>query len=133
MGKSATESLPEPVMTESPAVWPLVIADTPAILALNDAPSWLVEQVVADMSARDALGRKRYGVPLQVENGRPCAVDAYQEILDFAAYARQCAERTRHAFWFEMASTAVKMAARVRYQMALEAELAEAAREEEGA
>jgi hypothetical protein len=59
---------PAPVANDKPAVWPLV---------------------VADMQARDQLGRERYGVPLQPHNGRDVLVDAYQEALDHCVYLRQ--------------------------------------------
>jgi len=45
--------------------------------------------VIADMRERDALGRERYGVPLQSDNGRNAMVDAYQEALDLVAYLKQ--------------------------------------------
>lgn len=59
---------PAPIANDRPAVWPLVIAD---------------------MKARDRLGRERYGVPLQPGNGRDALRDAYEEALDLCAYLRQ--------------------------------------------
>jgi len=59
---------PPPVANEKPAVWDLVMTD---------------------MRARDAEGRRKYGVPLQPHNGRDPLVDAYQEALDQAVYLRQ--------------------------------------------
>lgn len=59
---------PPPVPSGRPAVWDLV---------------------VADMHARDAFGRRRYGTPLQPHNGRDALADAYQEALDLAVYLRQ--------------------------------------------
>lgn len=59
---------PAPTPTAGPAVWDLVIAD---------------------MRARDAIGRERYGMPLQPGNGRDALKDAYAEALDLAAYLRQ--------------------------------------------
>lgn len=59
---------PAPVANDKPAVWPLV---------------------VADMGKRDAVGRERYGVPLQPHNGRDALRDAYEEALDLAVYLRQ--------------------------------------------
>lgn len=64
---------PDPIPNNRPAVWALV---------------------VADMQARDAEGRRKYGTPLQPFNGRDALVDAYQEALDLVAYLRQAiAER----------------------------------------
>ena len=59
---------PAPVANDKPTVWPLV---------------------VADMQARDQLGRERYGVPLQPHNGRDALRDAYEEALDLCAYLKQ--------------------------------------------
>lgn len=55
-------------------------------------PIW--ELVVEDMRARDQLGRRRYGVPLQAHNGRAPLIDAYQEALDLAVYLRQAIEES---------------------------------------
>lgn len=59
---------PPPVPNDKPAVWPLVIAD---------------------MNARDQVGRERYGTPLQPHNGRDALADAYAEALDLCVYMRQ--------------------------------------------
>lgn len=59
---------PAPIPNECPFVWDLV---------------------VADMRHRDAIGRERYGVPLQPFNGRDALFDAYCECLDMAVYLRQ--------------------------------------------
>ncbi len=59
---------PAPIPNGRPAVWDLVLAD---------------------MAARDAEGRRKYGVPLQPHNGRDPLVDLYQELLDAVVYARQ--------------------------------------------
>jgi hypothetical protein len=66
-------SQPPPKPNTNPAVWDLVIAD---------------------MHARDRVGRERYGTPLQAHNGRDALRDAYEEALDLAVYLRQAiAER----------------------------------------
>lgn len=51
--------------------------------------------VIADMKARDQVGRERYGTPLQAFNGRDALVDAYQEALDLVVYLRQEIEERR--------------------------------------
>lgn len=62
----------------------------------NDStPVW--ELVVADMKARDQIGRARYGVPLQAGNGRDQLRDAYEECLDMAVYLRTAIEERQHA------------------------------------
>ena len=71
--RRVTEQAP-PIRNDLPAVWDLVIAD---------------------MQARDAEGRRKYLVPLQPMNGRNALIDAYQEILDLAAYVRQTMEELR--------------------------------------
>ena len=58
---------PAPTPNGRPAVWDLV---------------------VEDMRARDALGRSRYGTPLQAGNGRDALRDLYEELLDAAVYAK---------------------------------------------
>jgi len=45
--------------------------------------------VIEDMRARDALGRERYGTPLQARNGRNPALDRYEEALDEIVYSKQ--------------------------------------------
>ena len=59
---------PDPVPNDRPAVWGLVIAD---------------------MHARDGVGRERYGTALQPFNGRDALKDAYAEALDLCVYLRQ--------------------------------------------
>ncbi len=66
--KMMAKEQPAPVANDRPAVWPLV---------------------VADMQARDQLGRERYGVPLQPHNGRDALRDVYEEALDLCAYLKQ--------------------------------------------
>jgi len=53
----------------------------------NSVPVW--DMVIADMRARDKVGRNRYGTPLQVDNGRDPLWDAYEELLDACVYLRQ--------------------------------------------
>ena len=73
---------PPPTAGEGAECWPLVIASSP----WSDATK-------ADMLARDALGRERYGTPLHVWNGRDAAIDAYQECLDLRVYLMQVQAR----------------------------------------
>ncbi len=61
--------------------------DQPKPKTTNDIPVW--DLVIADMVARDQLGRERYGTPLQAFNGRDALIDAYQEALDLVVYLRQ--------------------------------------------
>ncbi|WP_223644441.1 hypothetical protein [Corallococcus sp. EGB] len=97
---------PPPAANDKPAVWDLVVQDLErdeAPLSTLKAPfPWstrdLMALVRADARARDAQGRKRYGVPLQAGNGRDAPVDAYQEALDLAVYLRQALEEHASRF-----------------------------------
>jgi len=72
MSKEPSVSVqPDPILNESTPIWELVISD---------------------MKERDNVGRERYGVPLQANNGRDALVDAYQEALDLVVYLRQAIE-----------------------------------------
>lgn len=62
-----TEPQQEPVASESPALWDLV---------------------VQDMKERDSFGERKYTKRLQAHNGRDFLADAYQEALDLAVYLR---------------------------------------------
>lgn len=71
------------------------VHDQPPPKPNASTPVW--DLVIADMKARDAAGRERYGTPLQANNGRDHLVDAYQEALDKAVYLRALiAERDEH-------------------------------------
>lgn len=82
-------SQPEPRRAAGPAIWDLVIADQ------EPATSAWERLVIPDMRARDALGRERYGTPLQANNGRDALRDAYDEVLDSVVYLRQAMEEGR--------------------------------------
>ena len=57
----------------------------------NDSkPVW--ELVIEDMKKRDTFGRKKYGTPLQINNGRNFLQDAYEELLDLIVYLRGAIE-----------------------------------------
>lgn len=81
------------------------IEDQPAPTTNGRTAIW--DQVIADMQARDKLGRERYGTPLQAFNGRDALVDAYQEALDLSVYLRQAiaereeaqANHVQHCLW----------------------------------
>lgn len=61
--------------------------EQPAPKPNESKPIWNL--VIEDMLARDRVGRKRYGTPLQAHNGRDALSDAYQEALDLCVYIRQ--------------------------------------------
>lgn len=45
--------------------------------------------MIADMEARRLFGIAKYGVPVQLNNGRNHLIDLYQELLDAAVYIKQ--------------------------------------------
>lgn len=49
----------------------------------------VVNQVMVDLHGRKVLGIKKYGTPLQANNGRNALQDAYEEALDLACYLKQ--------------------------------------------
>ena len=109
----ATTPEPAPMRTDSPAVWPLVVRDLLEEDRLVETSSRVVESLAADMRDRDVEGCRKYGTPLQVENGRNAAVDAYQEALDLTVYARQRWERHHTAAWWTIYEDALKLSARI--------------------
>lgn len=62
----------------------------------NDLPH-IHDLVIEDIKQRKALGVGRYGTPLQAFNDRDALRDAYEEILDAAAYLRQLIEERDNA------------------------------------
>lgn len=79
---------PAPVHNAERGVWDLVLSDLPELVD-DSQPEEVQRAVEADMRARDAEGRRKYGTPLQIHNGRDALVDAYQEALDLVVYLRQ--------------------------------------------
>ena len=49
----------------------------------------ILRPVIADIATRRDLGIRRYGAPLQYDNGRDPTRDAYEEALDLLAYLTQ--------------------------------------------
>jgi len=49
----------------------------------------VLPEVIKDLQDREVVGIKRYGTPLQTENGRDALMDAYQEALDLVMYLKQ--------------------------------------------
>lgn len=58
---------PEPMPSDKPACW---------------------DMVLADMASRDAIGAEKYRTRLQPHNGRDFLRDAYEEALDLVVYLR---------------------------------------------
>lgn len=100
--RGATSPGPPPLVTGSEPIWPLVIADAEALGCAA---------LVADMKARDAFGRAKYGTPLTADNGRNHLADAYQEALDEVVYLRAAVEQGRDvgALYHDALAHAVKL------------------------
>jgi hypothetical protein len=49
----------------------------------------VLPHVYADLNARSAFGKMKYGTELVTHNGRDALTDAYQEVLDLAVYLKQ--------------------------------------------
>lgn len=60
----------------------------------NDGPS-CHDLVILDLEERKAFGLKKYDSLLQPNNGRSMLQDAYEEVLDLAAYLRGALEEAR--------------------------------------
>jgi hypothetical protein len=55
----------------------------------------IYQLVMADVMARTDFGIKKYGTPLQANNGRNALKDAYEEALDLCMYLRQLLEERK--------------------------------------
>lgn len=80
-----------PLHGETVVVREPVTEQAPPVPATGDV--WLL--VLEDMRQRREHGIEKYGVPVQVGNGRDALVDAYQECLDLCVYLRQEIETRR--------------------------------------
>lgn len=76
---------PLPMPNAFPFIHDLMVRDINEIFSLTETKHTLT----ADVLARKALWERRYGTPLQPFNGRNVVLDAYEELLDAAAYLRQ--------------------------------------------
>jgi hypothetical protein len=86
---------PPPIKTDTPEVWPIIIHDLVRNLLIAPEHEGARVFLIKACQARDAFGREKYGVGLQVQNGRHPLRDAQDEALDCMAYTRQHFERVR--------------------------------------
>jgi hypothetical protein len=107
----ATFDQPPPRTSASPPAWPLVIADVRRHTDIRDPAA---ARLVADMEARDAFGREKYGVSLAAGNGRDSLVDAYQECLDAVAYLRVAMDGATSPLLYDAYRDAIDLALKVR-------------------
>lgn len=94
---SATTTEPAPIRTDTPAVWPLILADLRSGMLVDTAHKAASSALIDACEQRHAFGIAKYGTPLQVENGRHPLRDARDELLDAMAYTRQHFERLKAA------------------------------------
>lgn len=76
---------PPPDPNDSRPIWEEVVEWVEASMSGDPLLPLLVEE----MRARDAIGRRRYGTPLQRDNGRDARRDLLDELLDGLAYSWQ--------------------------------------------
>ena len=112
-----------PTPNDGEAVWPKVIEAAArlrdsATLDGNAEAAARFASIIADMEARDRIGRERYGTPLQPFNGRDARRDMYEGLLDASAYAMQdLMESASGATWdghYDLMLTLVMVSAAVR-------------------
>lgn len=105
-----TQSVPKP---GGVAVWPLVVQSALKGEYVGVPQNEVTGDLVERMLSRDALGRERYGTPLQTDNGRDALLDALEEALDLCAYTRQEFEQTHHGDDWTNHRMAVQLAVRL--------------------
>lgn len=108
-------SQPPPKKTDSPEVWPLVVADVTAgdVPRAQDCPPPMRRRLAQRMLQRHEFGRAKYGVSLQVENGRDPLADCMDEALDGCAYSRQLAMQSNDPFDWQTYHLFVALAVRL--------------------
>ena len=79
---------PPPIKNDTVPVWEQVIKDYDKFVIDH----LYKEEIIELMIERDKFGRKKYGVPLQIFNGRNPIKEMIQEILDKVAYCKQAIE-----------------------------------------
>ena len=68
------------------------VIDTPVKQMTPPVPNeeqHVANQVMHDLHKRKVFGMKKYGTPLQPNNGRSALQDAYEEALDLCCYLKQ--------------------------------------------
>lgn len=83
----------------------------------GDLPPEQRRELGMRMLGRNDFGREKYGVGLQVENGRDALEDCMDEALDGCAYSRQQAQRTGDPYDWETHRQFVALAARLQARM----------------
>jgi len=82
-GAEGASSQALPIAKDLRPTWEIVMEH---VAQLPDCTVDLINLVLTDIRARDAVGRTRYGTPLTPGNGRDNLIDAYQECLDASVY-----------------------------------------------
>ena len=84
----ANQYEPEPVDSDNPVVWKLVIQDYRELVPEN----LFQEEIIKLMNERNQFGIEKHGMPLRTFNGRNPLRDSVQEILDAIVYTKQAIE-----------------------------------------
>lgn len=108
---------PPPKKTGTPEVWPMVIETVTAGTGADGMPAYWRQRLAARMEKRHRFGVEKYGVGLQVENGRDPLEDCMDEALDGCAYSRQQWERSRHPEDWETCEAFLRLAGRLLWRM----------------
>lgn len=116
-------SQPSPVKTDTPEVWPLVVADVVSDKYAGEGgepvPVYWRQRLAAEMEERNAFGIRKWKEPVRVENGRDPLRDALDEALDMSCYTRQQYEKTRRQDDWRLHCDSVRFALRIVQRIAL--------------
>jgi hypothetical protein len=111
---------PPPQKTDTPEVWPLVIADVRSgAIGADPSPPYWRERLAAEMEARNAFGIAKWKEPVRVENWRDPLRDALDEALDMSCYTRQQYEKTGRNDDLRLHHDAVMFASRILWRIHL--------------
>jgi len=107
-GFGLSDPEPEPNKNLNKFVWDEVIEE---LLSRNSGGDKETRDLISrDMRQRDQFGFRKYGTRLQSGNGRNSFIDAYQELLDYIVYLKQCEiEGDKHQYLYETAIVMITM------------------------
>lgn len=108
---------PPPKKTDSQEVWPAVAALIESAGVGNEFPRYWRQKLSAKGLERHEFGKAKYGVALQVENGRDPLEDCLDEALDGAAYAYRQQALTKDPADLALLRDFVSLAGRILQRM----------------
>ena len=97
------QQLPNPTPNQSPSIHDLVIKRIEG--------DRLLSSLTPELQARKQVGLDTYGVPLQVNNGRPVGVDEFQELVDAVVYLEKSYQETGDPEWLDIQYVVLRAAA----------------------